>query len=1027
MAYGEIYYKSINRGGHTVRLAIYKRDYSGSSKEIGDFCSFHLELQGSQATLETPIVKSSVVFSMIDSRDKADTSSVKYGAWEEFYTPDTTLYRVWITVDSSAIWTGYITPDSWEDDLRYRGRIVITARDMLGHLQDFTFDKSDVADTATNGMVALTNLLAAAFTKAEIPMSLNYYTNSNWHWLKSANSQSILNWAIDIASLQDKNWYEIVEDVLDSLGLTLRYTGRNYIVLCSIRDIPNLGYSSPSSSVVTKTPQFINVSGHRTLTPAYRQISESIHYDADRDNMETFMDSDFEQRYSSGYYRELVKDGWELLVMQNDNWVPSDGTLKNGMLPYNLTNNPFNDEVADKRRYVMLMHYPYGVPIFSYRRTVMVAPRVTATIGFQLAHGFITSNAGTSWSYKNNMYAGTLRYRIEWLQLSGGSLWLNSRTNQWEASAGPWYNYTVETDKATADVAITVTTPGMAGQLRVWFFMDYADYNTSNGVRYIRLGEFSVTTEKNCLPQGLTVNTIYDQDQNTTLKRNSVYGQVPDWVLTAGSITNGIYEFNSASLFPPVGNVKWNGSGTALPIQVFVHLQHIAFHAKANNILTGDIRDATSDNPNFNSLWSIFNRNFILVGGSYNLLTGIIEDAILMEFDTYESVCGSITANYTKNDVEGEYKAGQSEASVQVTGGGGGAGGTVTSVNVTVPTGLQASGGPIVTAGTIAITLASGYKIPTTTEVSNGSTAYGWGNHATQGYLKSITSTMITNALGYTPASSTVVTNLQTRMTNAEGDIRNLQAAVEELGSPYCHSAPKLKIITGVSKIRQTARDPVMNIEHPLIGKTGFQVVLMVYSRRRGRKDSMSPRDKSQYRSGWGEARGKLATNAPLLITPTSQTAKDFHEAGIILENIREHILHNYICGRDLSLSTVHGWTWATFRQSYSSDNYLYGFGALSNFAGTETAFMNKTKRCRLFGWAIRWTNPEFLKIWDDTTTLAETTRMIEDPNHQGRMVPRYIYSQVAPFRVFCLPDVDSKWTLGIQLQTLTPPTSGGR
>ena len=47
-------------------------------------------------------------------------------------------------------------------------------------------------------------------------------------------------------------------------------------------------------------------------------------------------------------------------------------------------------------------------------------------------------------------------------------------------------------------------------------------------------------------------------------------------------------------------------------------------------------------------------------------------------------------------------------------GGGGGGSGSVTSVGVSVPTGLSVSGSPITTSGTIAIAYASGYSIPTT-------------------------------------------------------------------------------------------------------------------------------------------------------------------------------------------------------------------------------------------------------------------------------------------------------------------------
>jgi Ni,Fe-hydrogenase III small subunit len=67
--------------------------------------------------------------------------------------------------------------------------------------------------------------------------------------------------------------------------------------------------------------------------------------------------------------------------------------------------------------------------------------------------------------------------------------------------------------------------------------------------------------------------------------------------------------------------------------------------------------------------------------------------------------------------------------------------GTVTSVDMSVPTGLAVSGNPVTTSGTLAVTYASGYSIPTTANQTNWSTAYGWGNHASAGYLTSETYT----------------------------------------------------------------------------------------------------------------------------------------------------------------------------------------------------------------------------------------------------------------------------------------------
>ncbi len=67
--------------------------------------------------------------------------------------------------------------------------------------------------------------------------------------------------------------------------------------------------------------------------------------------------------------------------------------------------------------------------------------------------------------------------------------------------------------------------------------------------------------------------------------------------------------------------------------------------------------------------------------------------------------------------------------------------GTVTSVAMSVPTGLTVSGSPVTTDGTLAVTYSAGYAIPTTAKQTEWDTAYGWGNHASAGYLTSYTET----------------------------------------------------------------------------------------------------------------------------------------------------------------------------------------------------------------------------------------------------------------------------------------------
>lgn len=78
--------------------------------------------------------------------------------------------------------------------------------------------------------------------------------------------------------------------------------------------------------------------------------------------------------------------------------------------------------------------------------------------------------------------------------------------------------------------------------------------------------------------------------------------------------------------------------------------------------------------------------------------------------------------------------------------------GSVTSVAMTVPTGLSISGSPITTSGTLAVSLQSGYSIPTTSSQSNWNTAYGWGDHSAAGYAVGTIPTnnnQLTNGAGY--------------------------------------------------------------------------------------------------------------------------------------------------------------------------------------------------------------------------------------------------------------------------------------
>lgn len=101
--------------------------------------------------------------------------------------------------------------------------------------------------------------------------------------------------------------------------------------------------------------------------------------------------------------------------------------------------------------------------------------------------------------------------------------------------------------------------------------------------------------------------------------------------------------------------------------------------------------------------------------------------------------------------------------------------GTVTSVGMTVPTGLAVSGTPITSSGTLAVTFASGYSIPTNTAQTSWNTAYGWGNHATAGYsLNGHTHGRIYAESGTTSNYLALQSTNELELFNSSGVVQNL-------------------------------------------------------------------------------------------------------------------------------------------------------------------------------------------------------------------------------------------------------------
>ena len=243
--YGLFAYKEITalRTKHVYRLEIYKKDFSGTTMELEEFSSspFSITLEGEGDEIYRPIIKSSLSINIID-KDQFD--------YTQFFTSDAFGFRVFLLRNGVRLWSGYITPDSFGQDLQYRSTINLVARDNIGYLSEIDYDWFDY------DFVSIEQLLTKAFDKIQAQFSLDNRVNI------FSGSKPITDAYIQTVGLKDKTWFEVLEEVLSGCGLQLRYINDNY----TLHDIANeveLGGNY--------TPTFIDRSQRVDFSPAWRE------------------------------------------------------------------------------------------------------------------------------------------------------------------------------------------------------------------------------------------------------------------------------------------------------------------------------------------------------------------------------------------------------------------------------------------------------------------------------------------------------------------------------------------------------------------------------------------------------------------------------------------------------------------------------------------------------------------------------------------------------------------------------------
>ena len=254
MAYGLWLYKEI-QGKHLVRLEIKKRDYQGQAIEIDAIGKDSITLSMDGSNITDPIIGSTLSFAIIDS-GQINTS--------DFFTPDATLYAVELYLDGTLHWSGYLTPDSYAENLSYRDTISLTARDNLGRLNDFTFEVS-------RGLMNIEELFESLLTEVGCPQYLNWSVDKVATAKGNGVSQvtDIRSMSVNTMLFVGKTYREAMESILYGLGCQMRFRGSNNLLILNLSDL---------STIQDGSAIFIEKSGHKEILPAWKNVTITQDY-----------------------------------------------------------------------------------------------------------------------------------------------------------------------------------------------------------------------------------------------------------------------------------------------------------------------------------------------------------------------------------------------------------------------------------------------------------------------------------------------------------------------------------------------------------------------------------------------------------------------------------------------------------------------------------------------------------------------------------------------------------------------------
>ena len=639
--YDLLEYKEISAKWGIFRLNIYQKHIGQLwpiAQEIGDVLTgLHLDIEGQTEDIDAPIVKTSLTFSLIDAPER-NTQKVRCGNWERYYTPDATYLKVELTgkKDGSSefrkLWSGYVTPDSYTETLQHHGVVTITARDNIGHLQDFEFD----AKGNEEGMITPYELINQAWEKIESPMTLDWRGVAYSNEWPQADGVDIIDTYINVSMFKGKTWYDAVSETLYSLGLVMRYIGNNIVAISTLRRMP---YQCEEliEDLAHITPTFMAYAT-RELVPAVKEINEEDTYDLqDGEDQPQVTEEDFDGTTTSctiivknsfGEVSQKEIAVWPIKNEGDTGW----GNIKSNTLFFDIRKYDVSTLVEPARDETFLAVNSEPRMVW-YGRNIICFP-----LTLKIEQGMMVERYGESITYKHLYEEDTISVKCA-LKLTHEGVEYYYDGTQWRTA---YSELSLRFEDGVIEQHISFTGKSGPALLQLFIFSIDVDWLLGNSLvdkgNFLGINSLNFSKKESVsMLEKNTVNTKYNENNNIKLSRTPSLAPAFDEVAVPGLIENGIFNKDGGSYVPaPEWMWPYRQDETPMQLPAIVHKQLLCYHSKPNNLISGTIVNA--DLLHLRAIWTWKGKEHLLMSGSLNYLTGHIEGATLREFVRYEDL-----------------------------------------------------------------------------------------------------------------------------------------------------------------------------------------------------------------------------------------------------------------------------------------------------------------------------------------------------------------------------------------------------